>query len=287
MKRLQKVAIAILALLVLGSCQTTNGSKGEGTISEEKVNLSNTVGTFVRAGSHAPAVLLLHGFASSKDEVGDLYKTLANALAERGISSLRIDFRGWGESTFPMEQSTTANMLEDANEALIYLLHRKDVSKVAVHGFSLGCGTAIELAAARPKDIAVMGLWSCITTYDSEYDELEVISPASVQQALTEGKADFDLGWRTITLGKAFFDSLKGHDLAKSYKQFPGKVLIIDGAEDSLVVSLKFFGDIAPARTTTFAVPDADHIYKVLTDDKVPSTALIDKTLAWYTANLK
>jgi hypothetical protein len=161
------------------------------------------------------------------------------------------------------------------------------VSKVAVHGFSLGCGTAIELAAARPKDIAVMGLWSCITTYDSEYDELEVISPASVQQALTEGKADFDLGWRTITLGKAFFDSLKGHDLAKSYKQFPGKVLIIDGAEDSLVVSLKFFGDIAPARTTTFAVPDADHIYKVLTDDKVPSTALIDKTLAWYTANLK
>lgn len=287
MKCMQKVAIVILALLVLGSCQTANVSKGEGAISEERVNLSNTVGTFVRAGSHAPAVLLLHGFASTKDEVGDLYKILANALAEKGISSLRIDFRGWGESTFPMEESTTANMLADADEALTYLLHRRDVTRVAVHGFSLGCGTAIELAATRPKDIAVMGLWSCITTYDSEYDELEEISPASVQRALSEGKAEFDLGWRTITLGKAFFDSLKGHDLAASYKRFPGKVLIIDGAEDSLVVSLKFFGDIAPARTTTFAVPNADHIYKVLTDDKEPSTVLIDKTLAWYAANLK
>jgi len=287
MNGLRKLAAVFLVLLLFASCQTTEGSRGEVAISEERVNLSNTVGTFVRAGSHAPAVLLLHGFASSKDEVGDLYKILANALAERGISSLRIDFRGWGESTFPMEESTTTNMLEDANEALTYLLNRKDVTKVAVHGFSLGCGTAIELAASRPKDISVMGLWSCITTYDSEYDELEEISASSVQQALSEGKADFDLGWRTITLGKAFFDSLKGHDLAQSYKQFPGKVLIIDGAEDSLVVSLKFFGDIAPARTTTFAVPDADHIYKVLTDDKRPSTVLIDKTTAWYSANLK
>lgn len=287
MKRLQSIATIIIALLVLASCQTANGSKAATTITEEKVSLSNTVGTFVRAGSHAPAVLLLHGFASSKDEVGDLYKILANALAEKGISSLRIDFRGWGESTFPMEESTTANMLADADEALTYLMHRKDVTRVAVHGFSLGCGTAIELAAARPKDISAMGLWSCITTYDSEYDELEEVSASSVQQALSEGKAEFDLGWRTIILGKAFFDSLKGHDLAASYKRFPGKVLIIDGAEDNLVVSLKFFGDIAPARTTTFAVPNADHIYKVLTDDKEPSKVLIDKTLAWYTANLK
>ncbi len=284
MKHLQKMAI--VALLLLASCQT---AKAPAAIvkSEETVKLSNTVGTFVRAGDHAPAVLLLHGFASSKDEVGDLYKTLANALADKGISSFRIDFRGWGESGYPMDKSTTVNMLEDANEALTYLHNRKDVTKVAVHGFSLGCGTAIELAASRPKDIAVMGLWSCITTYDSEYEELMEISAESVQKALAEGKAEFDLGWSKITLGKGFIENLKGHDLAKSYMKYSGKVLIIDGAEDSLVVSLKFFGDLSPARTTTFAIPNADHIYKIFSDDKVPSTLLISKTLEWYTANLK
>ena len=283
MKNLMKAAIIALSLLILVSCQ----GGGKVAVTEETVKLSNTVGTFVRAGNHAPAVLLLHGFASSRNEVGDLYANLAKGLAEKGISSLRIDFRGWGESGYPMEKSTVANMLEDANEALSYLHGRKDVKSVAVHGFSLGCGTAIELAAARPKDVAAMGLWSCITTYDSQYEELEEISAASVKQALDEGKAEFDLGWSKITLGKEFFESLKGHDLGAAYQQYPGKVLIIDGAEDSLVVSLKFYGDLAPDRTTTYAVPNADHIYKVLTDDKVPSTELLAKTVEWYAANLK
>ena len=283
MKNLMKAAIIALSLLILVSCQ----GGGKVAVTEETVKLSNTVGTFVRAGNHAPAVLLLHGFASSRNEVGDLYANLAKGLAEKGISSLRIDFRGWGESGYPMEKSTVANMLEDANEALSYLHSRKDVKSVAVHGFSLGCGTAIELAAARPKDVAAMGLWSCITTYDSEYEELEEISAASVEQALAEGKAEFDLGWSKITLGKEFFESLKGHDLGAAYQQYPGKVLIIDGAEDSLVVSLKFYGDLAPDRTTTYAVPNADHIYKVLTDDKAPSTELLAKTVEWYAANLK
>ena len=283
MKNLMKAAVVALSLLILVSCQ----GGGKVAVTEETVKLSNTVGTFVRAGNHAPAALLLHGFASSRNEVGDLYASLAKGLAEKGISSLRIDFRGWGESGYPMEKSTVANMLEDANEALSYLHSRKDVKSVAVHGFSLGCGTAIELAAARPKDVAAMGLWSCITTYDSEYEELEEISAASVEQALAEGKAEFDLGWSKITLGKEFFESLKGHDLGAAYQQYPGKVLIIDGAEDSLVTSLKFYGDLAPDRTTTYAVPNADHIYKVLTDDKVPSTELLAKTVEWYAANLK
>jgi len=283
MKNLMKAAIIALPLLILVSCQ----GGGKVAVTEETVKLSNTVGTFVRAGNHAPAVLLLHGFASSRNEVGDLYANLAKGLAEKGISSLRIDFRGWGESGYPMEKSTVANMLEDANEALSYLHGRKDVKSVAVHGFSLGCGTAIELAAARSKDVAAMGLWSCITTYDSQYEELEEISAASVKQALDEGKAEFDLGWSKITLGKEFFESLKGHDLGAAYQQYPGKVLIIDGAEDSLVVSLKFYGDLAPDRTTTYAVPNADHIYKVLTDDKAPSTELLAKTVEWYAANLK
>ncbi|OQY32865.1 MAG: hypothetical protein B6241_09740 [Spirochaetaceae bacterium 4572_59] len=63
--------------------------------------------------------------------------------------------------------------------------------------------------------------------------------------------------------------------------------LIIDGAEDTLVSSLKTYGDLAPDRTTTFAIANADHIYKVFSDDPEPSNQLIEKTVKWYTENLK
>ena len=45
-----------------------------------------------------PAVLMLHGFGSSRDEVGGMYAAEAAALASAGIASLRIDFRGFGQS---------------------------------------------------------------------------------------------------------------------------------------------------------------------------------------------
>lgn len=44
-------------------------------------------------------VVLLHGITTSKDEYQDAFKTLAQELAERGAASLRIDFRGHGDSS--------------------------------------------------------------------------------------------------------------------------------------------------------------------------------------------
>ena len=45
-------------------------------------------------GATGPAVVMLHGFASSRDEIGGIFAGPAAALAEAGIATLRIDFRG-------------------------------------------------------------------------------------------------------------------------------------------------------------------------------------------------
>jgi dipeptidyl aminopeptidase/acylaminoacyl peptidase len=73
--------------------------------------------TLPKAGGAArsyPAVLMLHGFASHKDEVGDMYLREARELAERGIASLRIDFAGTGDSQQPYTDNTWTGMVADA-----------------------------------------------------------------------------------------------------------------------------------------------------------------------------
>ncbi|MDR0597372.1 MAG: hypothetical protein LBG14_02580 [Treponema sp.] len=45
-----------------------------------------------------PAVVMLHGYGSNKDEAGNGYKLIAAELAKKGIASLRIDFMGNGDS---------------------------------------------------------------------------------------------------------------------------------------------------------------------------------------------
>ena len=281
---MKKVIILILATaIILTSCQTFKQEPLP--MGEQIIAFSETVGVFNNAGEGAPAVLLLHGFASNKDEVAGLYVRLSEELLKEGISTLRIDFRGWGESSFPMDLSSADNMILDAEEALSWLNSRKDIGEIAIHGFSLGCGVAIDVAGNN-SDIKSMGLWSCINSFEEQLEELLEIDSNAVSIAMTEGKAEFDLGWSKIVLGKDFIESLTKYDLQKSYGKFEGNVLIIDGAEDSLVTSLKTYGDIAPDRTTTFAIENADHIFAVFSDNPEPANQLIDKTVNWYKDNL-
>ena len=73
------------------------------------------------AGATGPAVVMLHGFGSSRDEVGGLFAQQAAALAAEGIASLRIDFRGYGESVGDMADTTLEGLVADAAEARAYL----------------------------------------------------------------------------------------------------------------------------------------------------------------------
>src|SRR5258708_3698186 len=76
-----------------------------------------------------PIVILLHGFASDKNEVDGFYQKLSKQLAAHGIATLRIDFSGWGKSQEPMVNSHLSNMLQDARDAYQYALNHRSVQK--------------------------------------------------------------------------------------------------------------------------------------------------------------
>ncbi len=239
------------------------------------------------SGAVTPGVLLLHGFASHKDEVGDLYKRLAVALAVKGIASLRIDFHGWGESAGDMADTTVEQQLDDAQTAYAYLARMNfiDPTRIGVVGFSFGGGIAILSAAQHPGQYRSMVLWSSDGNFQK--DQARQFDPAIRDRALHDGIVTVDLGWRTVTLKDAFFRSLGQFDLQQAISACTGALLVIAGRADPLSVYVEGF--VASSRSETkeaLVIDGADHIFGVLGDDQSHANRVVEQTVSWFLRTL-
>ncbi len=97
----------------------------------------------------APAVLMLHGNGGTR--AGRL--PLAEALAGLGLSTLLVDYRGYGGNPgTPSEDG----LMADARAALDHLQARADVAEIVFFGESLGAAVAIGLAIERSPAALVL-----------------------------------------------------------------------------------------------------------------------------------
>jgi len=108
-----------------------------------------------------PAVFLCHGFAGNKCGRHRMYVILAKHLSEIGIATLRIDFRGSGDSEGDLTSMTLEGEVSDALLGLSYLekLPWVDPSRIGIIGRSLGGAVAI-MTANRYKKAKSLALWS-------------------------------------------------------------------------------------------------------------------------------
>jgi uncharacterized protein len=239
------------------------------------------------AARSQPAVLMLHGFASHRDEVGNLYARLAAALAVRGIGSLRIDFRGWGSSDGNMAATTVGGQLEDARAACLALCRQAWVEpqRIGVIGFSLGASIALLAASADVTFCRSLVLWS--GSLDLRAAFLHEMGQAAFDAAARDGQVTVDLGFRTVTLGSAFFDSLGAYDFAKAIGDYRTALFTIAGSEDYSARSLEAFQQGArSALKASYCVPHADHIFNVLGKRQAIADDVIEKTVAWFAMTL-
>lgn len=110
----------------------------------------------LKAKPGKPTVVLLHGVAAGRQE----WWRLAEALRERGIGSLALDFRGHGLSGGPRFESFKteaqwAALAKDVEAALRFLAPS---SPVGLAGASLGANLAVKVAAkdARVRCLALL-----------------------------------------------------------------------------------------------------------------------------------
>lgn len=244
--------------------------------------------TLPKAGGAAQsysAVLMLHGFASQKDEVGDMYAREARALAGRGIASLRIDFAGTGDSLQPYTANTYTGMVADALTAYDWLVAhpRTHDDQVAVLGFSMGSKVGLALLAERPG-VAAFGSWSGALQdglphgYESLYDV-----------ARADGSVVLDLGFTVVELSLAWFDTMAASTPLTGAAGYTGPVLTVAGSADTTVepgISAAFLETVDSGDETLVLVPGADHIFHVLTADQSDARLVLTTTADWFAARL-
>ncbi|MES2128300.1 MAG: alpha/beta hydrolase [Pseudomonadota bacterium] len=256
---------------------------------EQRVTIAPDVsGTWVTPDSNwdGRTVLMLHGFADDMDGAGDLSKRMAGRLAQMGIATLRINFRGEGDRLRSNIESTLQSRIADTETAYAFLSKQPGVraGHTAVLGWSLGATTALVVGGMHPAWFRSMVLWS--TPSGEQFGPMSA-SPAA-QKALREGVAsDIIPGWKTIVTKRAFYESFRGVDLDQSLARYPGALLTVRGSKDFLPQRDAQLLNIAPGSNKEAAlIGGADHVFNVFEPGSDAPQRVLELSAAWLARSL-
>ncbi len=170
-----------------------------------------------------PSVLMLHGFTGSRSSDHRLMVLLSRYLATLGVASLRIDFRGSGDSQGDFSEMTAGREVEDTVEAFAYLRQYPglDPERVMLLGFSMGgMVAALSTVQVRPHRLA---LWA---------PALPELWLRALPGGLLPPNITDQGGW---PLGRAFFQELPRLRPLETARQWGGEARIFHGDADLAV----------------------------------------------------
>lgn len=233
-----------------------------------------------------PAVVMLHGTGSSRDEAGNGYLLTAPVLAKAGIASLRIDFPGSGDSEAGYELYCYTAAKEDAIAAKRYLeaIPETDGERVGIMGWSQGGSDAIYIAAVTDEFKSVV-LWAGALDLSGVGDE------AMYEEARANGYAMLEYDWRdSQKLGLVWFEETYSTDLLSLVEDITAPLLAINGEVDDTVdpASGRLIAETAPNALSDYTViPGADHTFNIFSEPLAETLALTAGTTAsWFKETL-
>lgn len=219
-----------------------------------------------------PAVLWLHGYFGDRGEAHRMYVEGARRLAERGIASLRFDFRGCGDSDGEFSDTAIATQLEDARCALAVLRAQPgiDGDRLAVVGFSLG--SAIASLLADEPGLAAMVHWSPVVFPVPIFARMGLY--AAHPELSRQGWIDAN-GFR---VGRRFLSELAPLDPLSALAGWRKPLYVLYGAEDMVATSENAEALIAEVPGAQGeCLPHGDHAFR----SAAASTWLLDRTEGW------
>lgn len=263
----------------------------------------NAVYTYVSDGQTHPSVLLIGGSGPSdyNETVGLLtpFADISEALANKGINSLRIDKRtlNYGGS-FENTHTINEEYLQDCNAAIDYLKSQPETASVSLLGHSLGGQIAAALAADR-NDIESMVLFNSTARpmIDVLFDQLATADPANKEsyQMLVDTVKDFKeetaTGRNYLGASDYYWISVNGMDVIENIRNAAIPTLIINSKNDNQIFDediALWQSELSQSDLVTIYVDDGiSHFgYEIDTADQASlyrSTALPERLIGLFT----
>lgn len=202
------------------------------------------------------AAILCHGFLSNKDSRTNLRVT--ELLVARGISTLRFDWFGMGESEGEFGRITVSTCCDQLERA-ISLMRERGYHELGLIGSSFGGLLAILVAQHHPE-LRAVGL-KCPVPDFPEMLEHEFGSNGIEEWKRTNYIPDVTGGTAPVFLDFAFYESCRAFNAYEAARAIKNPVMIVHGEQDELVPfhQIRQLEDALPGDKELVLLPEADH----------------------------
>lgn len=267
--------------------------------SEEVVTIDTPLGPVIGtletpAGDPAPVVLLFHGFTGTRDELAvtgtdeGVFSRTARLLAEQGIASLRIDFRGSGESPGDFADTTFEGQIADGLAALAWLQSNPavDGERLAIIGWSQG-GLVATGVAGRSGAPDAVALWAAVADPETTFGGILGADALTAGAATGDTPLPITLPWGAeIGLKQGFFDGLTTYDPLAELAAYTGPLLVAQGSLDTTVLPVSADLLLAAHEGEEVSwIAEMDHVFNAFTGPETLDKMVAD-TIAFLQPHL-
>jgi uncharacterized protein len=288
MKMQQILVLAVSLLLPLAAV-------AEETVVTIPSPLGEIIGTLsLPEGDPAPVVLLFHGFTGVRDELPvattdeGVFARTARLLDAAGYASLRIDFRGSGDSPGAFADTTFEGQVADGLVAMAWLAADPRVKgdSLAILGWSQGGLVATAVAGRSGQPDAVV-LWAAVANPRATLTG--ILGAEVVTAGMTTGDTPLPitLPWGAkIELKQGYFDGFDAFDPPAELAAYKGPLFVAQGSLDTTVLPAS--ADLLLAAHQGVQekwTAEMDHVFNAFTGPETLDQ-MVAATIAFLDANL-
>lgn len=233
-----------------------------------------------------PAVLICHGLGGNKCGKYRIYVVLSSMLSALGIASLRIDFRGSGDSEGEFAEMTLEGEVSDALKGLEFLTRDPavDQSRMGIFGRSFG-GTIAVLAASRFSNIKSLAMWAPIFSGNQWIEKWNFVHA----HELTDEHRENMMRINGQIPGYEFFKQLFSLQLEKDFQSLNEIPFLHIYGEKDAIVDTSHANDYSRLRLKAkgqnkfLRLPQSDHDFSHPQEQKLA----LHETCDWFVKTLK